>query len=268
MTPHVDILEEQERLARYFWWSIILHISVAASLVGVSWTAAHMSSKVQFGDPNGGRIGAVAVRPVSIPLPSRSGPENPVANPTESKVPEAPPKPKAQQKAVKTPPPDAIPLRNRNVRTRPERVEASQPNKWRAQQQDASNQLHSTGGQALVNPMIGMSGSGGVNLGENTPFGTQFGWYAKALQDKIARNWHTNEIDPRIRNAPVVTISFVILKNGSLGPGSLKISRSSGNRTLDFSALRAIQDSAPLPELPAQFPRNQAEVEFQFELRR
>jgi outer membrane biosynthesis protein TonB len=45
----------------------------------------------------------------------------------------------------------------------------------------------------------------------------------------------------------------------------VKITTSSGNQTLDFSAQRAVMD-ANLPQLPPTFPRNQADVEMKFEL--
>ena len=60
-----------------------------------------------------------------------------------------------------------------------------------------------------------------------------------------------------------MTVTFTILRNGSVT--NVKVSQSSGNSTMDYSAQRAVSDAA-LPALPATFPRNQADVEMKFEL--
>ena len=44
--------------------------------------------------------------------------------------------------------------------------------------------------------------------------------------------------------------------------------RRSGMVALDRSAQRAVVEANPFPPIPAQFPRNQADVELTFELRR
>ena len=87
MRQHGDILDQPDPLGRWLVASIIFHVSMATSLALAYWTQQH--NRIELGDRNGGGIGSVAVTPVaSIPLPSRSGPVNPVANPTESRVPE------------------------------------------------------------------------------------------------------------------------------------------------------------------------------------
>jgi protein TonB len=107
---------------------------------------------------------------------------------------------------------------------------------------------------------------GGVGPGENSPFGTQFGWYATLLQNALAKNWRTAGIDARTQTAPAM-VRFRIMKDGSLAPGLTKVSQSSGNRALDDSAVRAVLDSAPFGPLPQGFPYSQADCEFSFELR-
>ena len=101
--------------------------------------------------------------------------------------------------------------------------------------------------------MYSMTGGGGVGIGTDSPLGTQFGWYAKLLRDQVARNWKTGDIDSRITSAPQVAVRFTLLRDGSLGPGSVKVSQSSGNQALDLSAQRAVLDAAPFPQLPPQY---------------
>jgi protein TonB len=264
-TPHTDILDQPEPLGKSLAGSVALHISVGAAVLMSAWIGR--GRPVQWGDLNGGGMGSVAVNVVPrIPMPGRSGPINPVANDTESAVPTPPPKTKAQRK-VEAQELNAIAIKSRNANKKASRA-ASAPNKFREQQQDLPNQVYSSAGQAMVSPMYGMTGGGGVGIGTRSPFGTQFGWYVNLLRDQVARNWRTGDLDPRLRTAPPVVATFTIRRDGSVAPGSVKITQRSGNQSLDYSAQRAIMDAAPFQPLPPQFQRSEAEIEFWFELRR
>jgi len=265
MAPHIDILDQPEPLGKSLAGSVALHLSVGAAVLLSAWIGH--GSRVQWGDVNGGGMGSVAVNVVPrIPLPGRSGPINPVANDTESVVPTPPPKAKPKPK-VEAPEPNAIAIKSRNAERKASRA-ASAPNKFREQQQDLPNQVYSSAGQAVVSPMYGMTGGGGVGIGTSSPFGAQFGWYVNLLRDQVARNWRTSDLDPRLRSAPQVWVTFTIRRDGSVAPGSVRITQRSGNQALDFSAQRAILDAAPFQPLPPQFQRNEVEIEFRFELRR
>ena len=265
MSSRTDILDEPEPLGRWLVASVIFHVSMATSLVLAAWTSQRAAA--QLGDLNGGGIGSVAVTPVArIPLASRSGPVNPVANNTESRVPEPLPKEKPKPE-VKEPPPDAIPLKSRNAPKQPSRAQSA-PNKYRAKQEDLPNQLYTDSGQHMVSPMYGTTGAGGVSIGNSSPFGQQYGWYANLLRDKVARNWRTNELDPRLHSLPQVIVTFTIGHDGSVSPSTVRIAQRSGNTALDYSAQRAILDSIPFPPLPPGLGRNSADIEFVFELRR
>jgi protein TonB len=262
---YLDILDQPDPLRRFLMGSLALHLLIGTAIVAASWIG--VGRHEQWGDINGGGMGSVAVGLVkTVPMPGRSGQMNPVANDTESAVPTPPPKTKAQPK-VKAPEPDAIPLRSRNA-TRREQQAASAPNKWREQQKDLPNQVYSPSGQAVVSPMYGMAGGGGVGIGNNSPFGTQLGWYATLLRDQVARNWRTGDLDPRLQNAPPVIIGFAIQRDGSVVPGSVRVVQRSGNVAVDISAQRAVLDATPFPAIPPQFPRNRADIEMTFQLRR
>lgn len=265
MSSRTDILDEEQPLGKWLFASVFFHVSMAGALALAYWTAGRTT--LNLGDINGGGIGSVSVTPVSrIPLPSRSGPVNPVANDTESRVPEPLPKDKPKPE-VKAPPEEAIPIKSRTAPKQPSRAQSA-PNKFRAKQIDPENQLHSTVGQTMVSPMYDMPGAGGVGIGNNSPFGQQYGWYANLLRDKVARNWRTNELDPRLHSAPQVVVTFTIQRDGSVSASSVRVAQRSGNTTLDFSAQRAILDSIPFPPLPPGLGRNAADIEFVFELRR
>jgi protein TonB len=268
MRAHVDILELTDERPS-IWASIFFHLTLAGLLVGFQ--MSDIGKRVQAGELTGGGRGPVMVNSVkSIPLPSRSGEMNPVANDTESAVPAPPPtKTKPQPKAkAPVPDPQAIPLKKLKEIPPREIPPRSQPNKWEAKQPYRPNQLYTPGGQAANTPMFVVPGGGGVGVGTASPFGTQFGAYATLLRDQVARNWKTSELDARIQTTQPVSVVFTIRRDGSLAQGSVRVSRSSGNPALDYSAQRAIMDAAPFPGLPPQYNGSEALLELQFQLRR
>jgi protein TonB len=264
MSPHVDILDSPERLAPSFLGSLAFHVLLVATVVGVGWVQNR--NTISMGDPNGGRLGAVTVNPVaSIALPSRTGPKNPVATDTESAVPVPVSKAKPAPK-VTVPDPKAIPIPSRNAKLSKPSPAAAPPDKWRASQKDLPNQLYSTAGTRVATPDFALAGGGGVGVGNNSPFGNQFGAYADLLRNRVAQYWQTTAIDPRLRTAPQVSVTFTLHRDGSVT--GIRITQKSGINALDISAQRAIMDAAPFPKLPPQFPKNEAEIEFVFELKR
>ncbi|MGA2147343.1 MAG: energy transducer TonB [Bryobacteraceae bacterium] len=258
MSAHADIFDRKDPLTKWFAGSLAVHALVAAAIL----SAGLIHGKTQqWGDPHGGGMGSVAVNPVkSIPLPPHSGPVNPVANDTESSVPTPPPKAKPQPKTLEEDV-TAIPLKGETKKKKKKEVAAA-PNKWREGQRDLPNQVYSDVGQALSSPMFERHGGGGIGVGNDSPFGTQFGWYAKLLCDKVGQSWRTNGLDSR---SNVAVVSFTIRRDGSLG-GAPRLTQRSGNDALDISAQRAILDAAPFPALPQQFNKNEAEVQMRFSL--
>ena len=266
MSSRADILDRPEPLWGSFWGSLALHLSVAVVVLGAAWFQARHPSQ-PWGDIHGGGMGSVAVTPVArIPLPTQSGPLNPVANDTESRAPTPPPKAKAQPVVKEDL--DAIPLPSRDARKKAAQQAAAEQNKFREKQQDLPNQVYSQSGQRMVSPMIGMTGSGGVSMGNNSTFGAQFGAYSDMVKNKVASNWKTSDIDPRIRTANPVVVTFTINRDGSVPSRSVRVVQTSGIQALDISAQRAVLEAAPFPTLPLQFTRDSADIEFHFELRR
>jgi len=259
--PYASILDEREPLKKPLLASAALHAAIAAALVAGSFIRVRTPQR--WGDVES-MGGSTVVNPVSrIPMVARSGAVNRVANDTESQVPQAPPQPKAVQKTAE-PEPDAIPIKGRESK-KTSRVTASN-DRYRPYTESKPNQVYSSTGGALVSPMIGTTGSGGVGIGKGTPLGDRFGAYAALLQQRIAQNWKTQDIDPRIRTAPPVVMNFTIQRNGTIK--DIKVKTSSGNLALDRSAERALYDVAKVEPLPAEYPRDEAVIEFWFELRR
>ena len=177
-------------------------------------------------------------------------------------APAPPPKAKPEPKPRVQPDTKAIPLKSHITERKPKR-EYSPPNKYREQQKDAPNQVYSEHGQMMSNPMYGVRGGGGVGVGDNSPFGTQFGWYAQLLIEQVGQHWQTAGLDPR---SNVASVMFTIHRDGSVT--GVRVAQSSGNSATDFSAQRAVFDAQrSFPSLPPQFQRNEVTVTLQFTLK-
>jgi TonB family protein len=78
-----------------------------------------------------------------------------------------------------------------------------------------------------------------------------FTYYLQIIIDRVSNNWFTSLVNPGIRGSFQSTVHFMIYKNGQISEP--KIEESSGIRSLDLSALRAIKSSAPFPPLPVAY---------------
>lgn len=255
MQPHADILDQRESLGGPFVQSVLLHAAIAGALV-VSSISFERSRQV-WGSANTAAGTAVAINSVkTIPLPSRAGKINPVANDTESQVPQAPkPEPKKQ---VKVPDEDAVPLKSRLAKKQP-RPEA--PQRYHPQE-PAPNQVFSRDAPAAVSPLFEKPGSGGAGVGVNSAFGNQFGAYADLVVQRVTQKWQTSGLAGL--HLPMAVITFDISRDGSVK--NPQIAQRSGNSTLDYSALRAVMDAGPFPPLPSNYSGSSTSVELRFQL--
>lgn len=254
------VVRAEENLGSGMVRSVLLHALIFGGSAAFGlWT---LESRTQWGDPNANPGAGFAVTPVDrIPLPTRQAAPNPKAEDSEADVEKVDPAGRDRDRQEKQDA-DAIALKGRD---RPEQ-KATSRYRYRSSEELRQNQLKSTTGQAASNPMYGMIGAGGVGVGTGTPFGNRFGAYAELLRRRISEKWRTSDVDPIGRTAKPATISFEILRNGTIR--NVKVVESSGVPTLDYSARRAVTEASPLPELPREFDRDSAYVEFIFQLQR
>ncbi|HEY7680127.1 MAG TPA: energy transducer TonB [Terriglobia bacterium] len=293
-------LDSHEQLRRPLAFSAVGHVCLAAAaLLG----ALLRGQAVLWGD--GSSDGAATVRLVSaasVPLPAptvatknRVATENPGLHQPE------PPKPPEPKPEAKPAPPDekAIDLPARNakvtpppVKKEPPKVEpppreeprpprreiartgrASTPEPTRrppAEDKQLGNEVpYGEGGPATGPYGIFQSeaGEGGVNvMGGSGDFGQRFSWYVSAIRNRISSNWLKATVDPTVRVAPRVYITFQILRDGRVV--NPQLTSASGVPSLDRSALRAVYDSSPMPPLPPDYSGSNVAVEFWFDFRR
>lgn len=261
MTQHADILDTQESMSGAFVGAVMLHLGLAGSFFVYTWVGGHMDP---FGDPNAGgaAVGIEAVN--SIPIPHQ-GEQNPLANDSKSTVPQTPQK-QERAKVEKPPPPDAVALKMKQDKKK-KAPDASKKQIFRPYDQLAKNQLTTANAPQVSNPLYSQSsGSGRIGTGANTTLGSRFGAYAAQIQQLVAQNWRTGDVDPNIRNGPIVIATFDLMRDGTVR--NLRILQGSRYPSLDDSVRRAISDASPFPPLPVGFDKDYARVEFNFELKR
>jgi protein TonB len=260
VNQHADILDQREPMSRAFAAALALHVTLIAATGIYGWMSTHRDS---FGAPDagGGAIGIEAVK--SIPIP-RSGAQNPVANDTDSQVPQQPAKPLEQAKREKVSP-KAVALKMKEKQRLSD--VASERQRFRPFKEIDRNQVFAKQAPQVSNPLFSaMPGSGRMGTGANTTLGTRFAGYSQQIQQLIAQKWRTADVDARLQTAPTVIATFELLRDGRIR--NLKILQPSGISTLDFSVQRAILEAGPFPPIPPGFDRDSANVEFWFELKR
>lgn len=253
--PHADSLNTSEPLAKPFAGSIAIHAAVAGALL---FTWIFHSKPETFGDlhQSSGSVGVNTVK--SIPIPAKEGRVNPLANDTQSIVPQAPPKKKEVLKAPPPPDPRAVKIPSRTPLKKP--VPESASRYAYKPQELRPNQVYSDVAPAMKSPNIGMRGAGGVGVGQNTTLGTRFGAYVSLMRQRIADKWNTSGMN---NDGKRVLITFSILRDGRVQ--DVRVAQTSGNYTLDSSAQRAVLEASPLPQLPAGFEKDSAQVEVWFQ---
>ena len=260
MTAHADILDQRDPMRGALMAAITLHVALIGGAVIYEWIAGERDS---FGAKDAG-AGAVGVEAVNaIPLPHR-GMENPVANDTQSEVPQQPVKSVERVKQVKAPP-DAVKLKDRTKKKLSDVVSSQQ--RYRPFEELAKNQMTATQAPSVANKMFqNLPGGGQIGTGVNSTLGTRFPGYAEQLRRLVAQKWRTGDLDASLKSAPVVIATFDLLLNGNIR--NLKLLQPSGIAPLDNSVQRAIMDASPFPPIPAGYERESAQVEFWFELKR
>ncbi len=262
MTLHADILDTRESLKGGFWASVSLHGTLIA--IAVAYTLINANT-TQIGDANAGGSAVGVEVAKSIPL-QHHGPQNPVANDTQSEVPQTPAPPVVRKQIEKAPPPDAIPIRAHEEKKKPAKV-ASAAQKFRPYKELDPNQLTSKAAPQVSSPLYSaQAGSGRIGPGANTTLGSRCGAYSAQIIQLVAEHWNTGDVDPRIQTAPMVIATFDLSRNGAIS--HLQLLQNSSISALNFSVLRAIQDASPFPPMPPCIDKDTARVEFNFELKR
>jgi TonB family protein len=260
MMQHADILDTRQSMRGAFMGAVSLHAAIVLTALIVNWVGR--SEPLGATDVAGGAVPVQAVNTIPIP---HHGQQNPLANDSKSEAPQEPVSKPVERVKKEIPKPDAVPLKMKTPKKESEKPQVTQH--YRPYQQ-LENQVTTRQAPQVSTPMYSaQQGSGNVGTGANTTLGTRCAAYATQIQQIVARNWHTSDVDARFQSAPVVIATFDLMRDGNVR--SLAVLQGSGIPALDFSVQRAIRDSQ-FPPIPpcAGFDKDYATVEFWFELKR
>ena len=262
MTELVYTTEDLD-LKRYFTYSVVFHIALTAVLLVGVWLQRTGES---WGGIGGGDKG------VKVSLVSSAGiPMPPTINPTESEAVDIT-KGLYKEEPVKPPEPktDATPI-PKFEKEKP--LPPSKPSKvFEKKTPPPQNAIpYGKGGQMNVptgysdqpgplNGGVAVQGQGGGD------FASRYGWYIEAVRRAVNQNWMQNTIDPGVRAArrARTTVTFTIERDGTVK--NIRIAESSGNRSMDDSAQRALLSIDKFPALPADYSGRYVDVTFDFDL--
>jgi protein TonB len=258
MSPSPQYMNEREPLGKGLVGSIAAHAGLVAGIMALSyfhlidnWGSPHASS---------GSVGVNMVK--TIPIPRREGPTNPLANDTQNITPQKPEPVKAKP-VVKAPEPKAIPIPDRVEKVKKTAPKETATNLFKPQAYQA-NQVYSKTPQAMNSPMMGMKGSGGIDLGPASVLGERCGAYVDLMRDRIVEHW--NQSGVTAAPSAKTGISFTLSRGGAVN--NIQVAQPSGSYLLDSSARRAVVDANPLPPLPAQCPGNDIPVTLWFQIQK
>jgi len=259
---------EQVTLKRFLIYSGILHGLLVLSIV--------LSIYVKFPGEEwggiGGQEGSVDVKLTGaapgIPLPpTRSVDESKTADPSNDLFAEQPtPKPIPVPDRQPTKPADKIaPFKNEPLpptkRSKTDKPKEPPPpnavlGHGAPPKMPTNYSTQPTGGGAGP---VSVQGQG---AGE---FASRYAWYIEAVRRRISQNWVQSSIDPGVRAAHTAhaVMTFTINRDGSIR--NVKLSQSSGNLSMDNSAVRALTGIQFGP-LPNDYAGAYVDVTFDFDL--
>jgi TonB family protein len=251
-------------LKRYFSYSVILHIVLTVAMLLGIWIQ-------RSGDPwgglgggdNGVKVNLVAA--AGIPMPPTANPtESEAVDPTKGLNKEEPkpkePEPKTDATKIpkfekeKPPPPSK---KSKVFESKTAQPENAVPYGKGGQMNIPSGYSNSPG---PLNGGLAVQGQGGGD------FAARYAWYIEAVRRAVNQNWMQNTIDPAVRAArrAKTTVTFTINRDGSVK--NIRIFESSGNRSMDDSAQRALLSIDHFPALPSDYSGRYVDVTFDFDL--
>lgn len=260
-------IRPDESLKRFVFASMALHVAL---VLGVGISTYFSRTGENWGGPGGsvsvGLVGSAPAPAIPLPQPEVVSPNRVVdeskglfktepqpkpapdldATPIKKFEKEKPPKkyitrPSKTLENPTPPPPNAVPYGGGGTPTVPV----------------SSFTMGNTGATAAGLAVGGAAGG---------DFASRFASYVTAVQQRVSREWLQSSVDPSLSWAPRVTVTFDILRDGTVT--NVQLIQSSNNRSLDSSAIRAVQSAGPLLPLPAAYSGSRVSVEFYFDYRR
>jgi periplasmic protein TonB len=249
---------------RFFSYSVFFHLSLSALMLINVWI---QRSGNPWGGVGGGDSGVKVnlVSSAGIPMPPTTNPtESEAVDPTKGlhKEEPKPKEPEPKTDATKIPKFEKEKPLPPSKKSRVFEPKTAQPENAVPYGKGGQMNVPSGYSQAPgpLNGGLAVQGQGGGD------FAARYAWYVEAVRRNINQNWMQNTIDPGVRAArrAKTTVTFTINRDGTIK--NIRISESSGNRSMDDSAQRALLSVDHFPALPSDYPGRYVDVTFDFDL--
>ena len=247
-------------LRSYLVYSVVFHVVLSVALISASFLERRGAS---WGGV-GGNLGGTKVSLVSagIPMPKESVvTESKAVDPTKGLHKEEPPKPEPKTDAMK------IPKFTKEKPLPPSRPSRTLENKTPVHDNDINYGKGGNPDLSSGHTQTPGASSGVATIGQGGgDFGARYPWYVDAVRNRVRQSWDQTTIDPAVRAArrAHAVVTFRISTNGTIS--NIRISQSSGNSSMDFSALRALQNIDSFRALPNDYMGSYVDVTFDFDL--
>ena len=242
--------------------SLALHAILIGGIVSSGLIFHDRSEKWGTSEEMAGAVQATMVN--TIPLPPRVPPkENNVLASENPSVAPPPPKPAAEP----PPKPTDIPVPVKKVEKQPPKVaEKPSPATPKIQPPKVVEPPRATSGSTggIKTAMLAMQtrvGTSAVNVTDQS-FGARFGYYVRQMNQRISQQWITATLDPQAQGRRVY-MTFRIDRGGQIS--EVRIVQSSGDHTLDSSAVRTLERIDTLSPLPEDYSGSYITVQYYFE---
>ncbi len=248
----------QDRFGGNFAGSLFLHAAVFGAIFAwalISNTGRHWGEASET-------TGAIQATMVSaIPLPPRQ-PVNPDNVLTSDKPSPAPPETKEKAAPIPDPKALAIPEKPTKPVKATEKPIPSTPHPQPVKPQpDKATSGEATGVRIAMTSSQTRAGTTSIGISDPA-FGVRYAYYVRELTQKVASQWLTPMLDPAARGHRVYIV-FQVARDGT--PSNIKIQQPSGDRTLDETALRAVQHIDTFGPLPDGYSGNYINVVYYFD---
>lgn len=251
------------RLKKYLFRSVFFHVLLIAVAVG----AAYFDRRGPGWGGVGGQLGGTKVNLVAsagIPMPNKEMvTESKAVDPTDSLHKEEP-KPKPPE--PKTDAEKIAPFKKERPLP-PSPKSRTLENKTPSRDNDIPGQGGNPNLPTGYSQTPGPSAPGDKVIGQGGgDFGGRYPWYVDSVRTRIDQTWDRNAIEPAVRAARQAhtIMSFRINANGSVS--NIRVVQSSGNSSMDYSAMRAMQSIDAFRPLPNDYMGSYVDVTFDFDL--
>lgn len=242
-------------------FSLVLHFLIFAGVFLTPSLYAHrfhvpVAYKVTLVDlPGTQRVPSSPAGKPAVKVEAPTAPA-PAAPPSKAKVSEAKPE-------VPAPSPDtlALPKKQKVAPTPPKAPQSSGTPSAPAKVPQAPAQAALPAGSG-GGGVVGVVSEGGASAENADP---SLSIYLALIQAKVSSRWVEPSLGLPSGQAQRVTLGFTVVRSGLVR--DIQVLTPSGSIFLDQSALRAVQESVPLPPFPALFAKETLLVRFHFEMR-